>query len=917
MSRTSLLRSGVSALALSAFAVFSLSDPATATDFTVPSATGSQTLTGDDTGTVNAGYSLSVSGVAVTVQGPTTGVTLDNYGTITSTGDRAIFTDGTTPLNFTINNAFGATISGKKDAIRIDAAVGDGTVIVNNGGIITSTTGEAIDFEKASVTTGTVTLNNISTGEISAVNSDAVRLGEGNTLNNYGSIYAGGTVGSGSKNDGVDLQGNTATINNMASGVISGFRHGITTDVDVTVTNYGTITGRNGSGVGSDGDGTVTNYGTITGAYAGVGNGDGDGVDIDYTGTINNYGTIQGTGAGGVDSGGDTNHSEGIAMGAGTINNYAGATISGADRGILIDDGSGGSAPGSVTIKNAGTIKGLANSAIKIVGANANTITNSGLITGAGSNPVIETDEGADTLTNSGVINGSIDLGGGVNVLDNEAGGVLNVNSVLSVGAGNTVNNAGTISPGGTGTVTTTTLTGSLAQSSTGTLAIDLDAAANTADRIDVTETATLDGNIKLSVAGLAISTGTVTVLTGGNSVDHTGLGLIASPALQAFLVYPDANTIQVSYDLSFAPTNIGLNGNQSSIGNHLNASVTADPNSLSGITGALLALTTAGQYTAALNQLSPEIYGDSAVATLYGAHSFGNALLSCRARDAQYVAVSEDQCLWLAISGRTLDQNTTASSIGYEEQTWAVSGGGQVNVAPSYVVGLAFGFEEGDGENASGARTDLSRAYAGVVLKHTVGPWYVAGAVFGGTGSADTTRPIDFGGLTTTATGDQTVSHLSGRLRVAYQFGGNALYVKPMVDLEATQLWLGSVDEQGGVGALSVASKQETIFSAAPAIEIGSATTLAGGTVLRPFARLGGVFYSDDNIALSSAFIGAATGTPNFSTSARIDNAMGNVGAGLDLVWRDGTTIKAQYDGLFGEDTQQHSFGAKASVKF
>jgi uncharacterized protein with beta-barrel porin domain len=272
---------------------------------------------------------------------------------------------------------------------------------------------------------------------------------------------------------------------------------------------------------------------------------------------------------------------------------------------------------------------------------------------------------------------------------------------------------------------------------------------------------------------------------------------------------------------------------------------------------------------------------------------------------------------MWVAISGRTLNQDATSKGLGYEEQTGGVSGGGQVNVAPNYVLGIAGGFEHGNADASSGASADIDRAYAGLVLKHTVGPWYFAGAVFGGTGSADTTRQIDFGGLKTTATGDQTISHLTGRLRIAYQAGGNALYVKPMVDLEATQLWLGSVEEQGGVGALNIASNQETIFSAAPAIEIGGVTTLSGGTQLRPFARVGGVFYSDDNIALSSAFIGAPAGIPNFVTQAQIDNAMGNVGAGLDLVWTNGTTIKAQYDGLYGEDTQQHSFSAKASVNF
>lgn len=886
----------MSVLALSAFVVFSLTAPAAAADFTVPANstdnTG-KTLTGTDTGTVEDDGTLSVPGTAVVWQGPSTGVTLNNYGTIASTGGRGIDTDnsaGNTPRTITVTNFFGATISGADDAFRIRQTVGTGTVVLNNAGTITSATGQALDFDNVSVTGGgSVTINNLATGLIKADNADAIRPGEGTTVNNYGDIYAGGTIGSGASSDAVDLQGNTATVNNMEGGDISGFRHGITTDVDVTVTNWGTITGRNGSGVGSDGDGTVINYGTITGAYAGVGNGDGDGVDIDINGYIENYGTIQGTGADGI-----ANHSEGIAMGGGTIINAAGALISGADRGILIDDGDGGSAYGSVDIENAGTIVGLMGDALKIVG------------------------NYDDKLVNSGTIIGNIDLGGGINTLDNLWGGLLEVGSTLYVGVGNTLNNAGTISPGGTGTNTTTLLTGSLVQSPTGTLAVDLDPASNTADRIDVTETAALDGSITLTVAGISISSGTVTVLSALGGTSHAGLTLSPAPvALQAALVYPNANDVQVSYNLSFAPTSIGLNRNQTALGSHIDDAVIADPTKLTGITEALFSLTDAGDYRSALDQLSPEIYGDGAVSNLYGAHSFGNALLSCHKHDAQFAAVSEDQCLWAAISGRTFNQDASDKGLGYDEEAWGVSGGGQVNVAPNLVLGLAGGFERGNADATSGASADTDRAYAGVALKHTTGPWIIAGAVFGGTGSSDVTRPINFGGLATTATGDQTISHLSGRLRVAYQVGGNALYVKPLMDLEATQLWLGSVEEQGGVGALNIASSEETIFSAAPAIEIGGETKLAGGTLLRPFARFGGVFYSEDSIALSSAFAGGPAGIANFETLAQVEQAMGNVGAGLDLMWADGTAIKAQYDGLFGEDTQQHSFGAKASVNF
>jgi outer membrane autotransporter protein len=489
---------------------------------------------------------------------------------------------------------------------------------------------------------------------------------------------------------------------------------------------------------------------------------------------------------------------------------------------------------------------------------------------------------------------------------------------MLSVGAGNTINNAGTIVPGGTGSIETTTLTGKLSQSSTGALAIDLDAAANAADRINVTETALLSGSIKLTVDAISISSGTVTVLSAAGGTSIAGLSLSPAPvALQAELLYPNAHDVQISYDLSFAPTSIGLSGNQTSLGNHIDDAVIADPTKLTGITQALFSLTDANEYRAALDQLSPEIYGDGAAANLYGAHTFGNALLSCHKRDAQYAAVSEDECMWVSISGRTFDQDASAKGIGYDEQTWGVSGGGQVSVAPNYVLGIAGGFEQGNADATSGASAETDRAYAGVTLKHNVGPWIVAGAVFGGTGSTDVTRQINFGGLATTATGDQTISHLSGRLRVAYQAGGNALYVKPLIDLDATQLWLGSVQEQGGVGALNIASSGETIFSAAPAVEIGGETKLEGGTLVRPFARVGGVFYSEDSIALSSAFLGGPAGIANFETLAQVEQAMANVGAGLDMLWADGTAIRAQYDGLFGGDTQQHSFGAKASVRF
>ena len=270
-----------------------------------------------------------------------------------------------------------------------------------------------------------------------------MRPANNTVINNYGKItsnnyYTGTTANTGA--DGIDFQTTTGgTVNNYNGGLISGGRHGVNisykvgdnlTTSFITVTNQvgSQIIGRNGSGVGSDVSGVVTNYGTISGNVDGSyitiagtvdatvpvsANADGDGVDIDYTATIVNYGVIEGTGARGVGSDGLTNTSQGVAIGAGTIDNMAGAIIRGQGDGVLVDNSSQGPAFGSATIRNAGLIQGTTRYGISINGSFNNTIVNSGTISGA--TAAILTGSGDDTLDSrsGGKIIGLINLGGG------------------------------------------------------------------------------------------------------------------------------------------------------------------------------------------------------------------------------------------------------------------------------------------------------------------------------------------------------------------------------------------------------------------------------------------------------------------------------------------------------------------------
>ncbi len=60
--------------------------------------------------------------------------------------------------------------------------------------------------------------------------------------------------------------------------------------------------------------------------------------------------------------------------------------------------------------------------------------------------------------------------------------------------------------------------------------------------------------------------------------------------------------------------------------------------------------------------------------------------------------------------------------------------------------------------------------------------------------------------------------------MRAAYVFGSPQLYFKPMLDAAATSLDLGGFTETGGGAAnLTVAGSNQTVYTIAPSLEIGT----------------------------------------------------------------------------------------------
>lgn len=429
--------------------------------------------------TITASGAITTGGTtrAVTMSG--SGTAIDNSGTIEQTGtERAVQANGT---NLTITNQVGGNIlTNSQDAIRAGNSNAATSITLNNSGVINArnvdplgaNTGQAVDWN--SIATGANTINN--SGSLLANGADAVRPGVNGRVNNPagGIIRATPVVdatGNFTGSDGIDAQDNATGVVVVNTGTISG-RHGITggnTTFSISVTNNagGLIQGVNGSGINIDGlfttsTATVLNNGTITGSFASASaNGDGDGVDVDGVLNLTNNGIIRGLGAKGVDSGGLPNGSDGVAAGGGTIINNAGAEISGRQNGganvdshgILVDNGSGGSAVAAATITNSGLIRGYEGFAIGLVGNFNDTVTNNagGTIQGGGtaaSGAAIQTGGGDDTVTNRGTIIGgngrAVDLGAGNDTLIVEGASAV-ITGSIDGGAGN---NTLTINPG-------------------------------------------------------------------------------------------------------------------------------------------------------------------------------------------------------------------------------------------------------------------------------------------------------------------------------------------------------------------------------------------------------------------------------------------------------------------------------------
>jgi len=527
------------------------------------------------------------------------------------------------------------------------------------------------------------------------------------------------------------------------------------------------------------------------------------------------------------------------------------------------------------------------------------------------------------TVENSGTVTGSVDLGSYQQSVDaisfeNKSGGVFNMGSFVYLGDGNDLTNAGKLSPGGDGKMATTTVTGNLVQLAGGTMLIDVNGDTNTADRINVSGTANLAGTVTVNVINPVSTDQQFTILSAVDGVTDSGLTLAGGLPVGFSLLYPNPNDLVLGVTVDFSLDEGDLNRNQTALAKNLNAIIDAGAGDVAPVTNALLDITDLDQYRDALNQLLPEHYLNLQAATLFAAEDFAQSLMSCREREGAYAVIAEGQCIWAEADMNRFDQDGTSEQMQTEEDSYRFAAGGQFGLSEQWHMGFAFRYETLEQDTGDSATSDGQRAHAGAALKYNQGPLLLAGAVSAGRSWYDTERNFGFGGFSDSASSSHEVDYLNGLLRGALLMPLGDYYLKPIADLNVTHVSAdGFTEKDGGGAGLDVDDADGTHVSFSPALEAGAEWRLSSGTLLRPFIGGGVTWYGDNDFTGTASFADGPEEAGSFVTRTEIDEVMGEVAAGIDILGTGGFDLRLRYEGAFGETVTSQSLGLRAAMRF
>ena len=494
-----------------------------------------------------------------------------------------------------------------------------------------------------------------------------------------------------------------------------------------------------------------------------------------------------------------------------------------------------------------------------------------------------------------------------------------------NVGSG-TVTNAATLVVAGPTSASrpyfgTSVINGNFVQTATGRITLSGDFVNGRAGRLIVNGNAMLDGTVQPTL--LSIQPGTrLPVLEVNGTI--TGHLTVPSSALFGYGIGRSGNILSLeATSANFNPPGFALASSRAAVASHLQAiwdrggSATLGP--LFAFLGTVADQGGSAAYSAQLRQLSPDSGFAPGARGLANTHAFSNNAMSCPQFAGTTAMLTEGQCGWMRVTGRSAGQDSRngITNYNYSTVTWQI--GGQYEIAPNWFLGGSMAYETSSLSTSDRLTTGKGQAgYGALVLKYQTGPWLFAAAALGAAGQFDSSRTITLPGYGGVAKGNPDTANIGTVLRATYTIGREEFYLRHNLTLSAIHTRTGAYQETGG-GSLNLAvnAASQTTLMATPMLELGGRIGMGDDMVLRPYVAVGVSFLSNNSWKQSGRLMAAPPGTSEFATSIPVDPIAGRVSTGVQLYTGRLVDFRLQYDGDFSATTTAHAGSLVASLRF
>ncbi|WP_157115542.1 autotransporter outer membrane beta-barrel domain-containing protein [Prosthecochloris sp. HL-130-GSB] len=560
---------------------------------------------------------------------------------------------------------------------------------------------------------------------------------------------------------------------------------------------------------------------------------------------------------------------------------------------------------------------------------------------------------GDDHVVNYGTMVGNVDLGSGANYLQNTADAFLYSGELLGVGTGNRVQNDGYFSVGLVDSLMDTRITGDFLQTADAMLHTTLDFDANRTDHVAASGSADVDGELELfTIKPWKLMPGSHQshAVTGADGLDDRGIELVVKPSavVDYSLAYPDAQSLDVAWDVDFAPD--GLSPNQHAIGdyfNRLQLSGGAEPmyphvtwlfnlpdfGSLQAAYEELIADEYFTYSEAAMNVtrqhtgfISRRMSALQAIRNGGTASAFvpGEPFLYASNDEPAGAAVSPAPLkpatgVWFNGSGLSGERDSEPGFAGYEYDAKGVAAGFDISLGDRGVVGYAIGADWTDLENGLGQGDGeiFSRyfsMYGGLLTEGFSFDAMLSYAEHDFSGR----RFYDGFGEAQYVTSEHDGHSWSLFGELGYSFETGRWVLKPFASLHYMYLREQAFREYGAE-ELDLIVKSRTTESLVSDLGIrlhGEYHTGAGIFVPELSASWQHDFTAGDAEHLTAAFAGVPDLPFTITGSTSASNGA-SLGAALGLYDRAGSGFSARYNTLLHEDRNIHQVSAELKIAF